>query len=1365
MPKSIINQYLDVVDVFKGDESLQFPQQISRKQQISAVIVAYSALLFSGALLQGQYFLTSLILAGFASGAMGLFLPVSYSIVIILLSGIWFVPFLHEFHGANAQELHSQAHFIGVAFIASTLLSAILGHLTQRDRQNNSDHNKQSYRARLLHGLSDSLTHANGDFVKIFSLSGDLLAVNSAGLRQMEAENFLQVKQHDWTSALSEPEIKQFKNLWNGALAEGYSEFNGKFTTVRGNHQYWNVVMTPIRDELNNPMYMLVVTRDFTSQKANKEALLNSNYELNQLFDSLNGLYFGVDSGNTIRYINHKAEMFLNKPKAKLVGYNLFDVLPKPLAEKARECLTCEECPNKPQGCQLFDPDTQRWLQFECSKKNGGANIFITDVTNSVERSLQLQQALASAELAQEIASFATWEYDLTTLRLKFSDGVKELLEIDEISEPGPLVLINRLSSPMDRVKLTRAILSAAKDDLGAYQGGCFSLTSMIIGQSGDTRHVRIALRCIKDTKGLPFKIVGSIQDVSEQKTRELYLKEAELFVRGIIDSLPNQLCVINTEGTLISTNSAWRKFAVSANAQPGTVGRGQNYIKVCEQSIDQGCEDARYVLAGLQNVMEGKSDYFTYEYSMPVDDNTVWFKIHVKPLQTGAYDNGDTDISHEGDLFVISHEDVTEQKQIMQQLETQYRLDVAVSASSEGFWDWNIANGHCYFSAALRQMLKQEADCISGINEWLNAAVHPDDVTNIEQQLESALHYKTSFEAECRFHVHGDGYQWFRLVAKPVVEDKVLTRIVGTIICVEEQHRLIKMLAQSERQFLEMAKHIPDVFWDFNVESQCFNYLSPAYQHNWKLDVPKNKVLSLDWWLSQVVEEDREHLSEHMQNAIATAGNGTLEFRVKHGNERRWKKSTYFAVTDTHGNTQRIVGVASDINNNKATEAELRRLSDFDELTGLPNRSDFMQQLRVIEANPQKFDQASLAFIDIDRFTLLNDSVGCNVGDDLLRQVSVRILNTVRNRAKAFRIAGDEFAILAPSIGTQSELESFLTEIISAFNAPFIVHGHSLFVSVSIGAGCVAEQSVQASDLIRNLDAALLSVKHKGGGGYQVYQQSQVEPRQLGIHIESELRRALEKQEFEVYYQVKVNAESGAPVGCEALLRWNHPERGLVSPVDFIPVLEKSGLILPVGEWLIDQSLHQLKLWHELGYSSLGMAINVSSRQVSQSSFYQCVADTVERYQLLPNLIELELTESAFIAEPELAIELVKKLKTLGVKIAIDDFGTGYSSLNYLRRFSPDTIKIDKSFIDDIEHSEDALQLVEGIVHLSERLRMNVIAEGVETEEQWQLLRTSGCRVLQGYNFAKPLPAHTFEESILGALEDAKVFSMSNYR
>ncbi|TVP52738.1 MAG: EAL domain-containing protein [Halomonadaceae bacterium] len=609
-----------------------------------------------------------------------------------------------------------------------------------------------------------------------------------------------------------------------------------------------------------------------------------------------------------------------------------------------------------------------------------------------------------------------------------------------------------------------------------------------------------------------------------------------------------------------------------------------------------------------------------------------------------------------------------------------------------------------------------------------LDALLEPEGQSNVQSMLECQL--------------AGEGHQrWFQLR----VESGCSQQVAGTLLDITRQRGLMDAVLEREARFAEMARHIPEVFWIYEPEQQCITYVSPAFEKIWQY-TPEELALDPALWMASVHPDDREQVRQRTAQNLTDARPCSGEYRIHRADGQwRWVHDRTYPICDEQGVLLRIVGVTQDVTEEHYHQQALYQAAHYDGLTGLPNRVLFHERLEHQCLETSHEHRSALFFIDLDRFKTINDSMGHSAGDELLRQVAQRLQEVLLGRGFIARLGGDEFAVLLSRQSDFEQHEKVARDLICALSRPYLIQQQTSYVTVSMGIALYPADGSDPETLLKNADMAMYSAKAEGRNTYTYFHHERASASTDRMHLEMDIHRAVERGEFELYYQAQFTVDDRSLVGAECLLRWHHPQRGMISPVEFIPLLEETGLIQRVGLWVIEEACRQLQAWCQWGLRDFILAVNVSARQLNDEQLPAHIAHLLEVYQVPGNMLELELTESSLMQEPAHALRLFTELRAMGVRIAIDDFGTGYSSLNYLKQFAPDLLKIDKSFVDGIAGDDKDRAILFAIINLAHTLDICVIAEGVELEEQMTSLSHGKCDWVQGFLMARPQPAGVF--------------------
>ena len=598
-----------------------------------------------------------------------------------------------------------------------------------------------------------------------------------------------------------------------------------------------------------------------------------------------------------------------------------------------------------------------------------------------------------------------------------------------------------------------------------------------------------------------------------------------------------------------------------------------------------------------------------------------------------------------------------------------------------------------------------------------------------------------------------------------------------------KKSHEELEVRVKERTASLANAQRIAHLGnWDWNIVKNEL-YWSDEIYRIFGLK-PQEFGSTYEAFLNSVHPDDREFVKESVGEALNSSKPYSIDHRIvlPDGTERYVHEQAEVTFDET-GKPSRMTGIVHDITERKIAENKLqtsmknmeiankhsiiyarelrqeiserkkseesvRHMAYHDPLTHLPNRRLLIDRLNQVLAREQRQKKlAAILFLDLDRFKFINDTIGHVKADKVLKDVAKRLNDCVRKSDTVARHGGDEFIILVQDLNKVEYVTKVIEKIFSAFKAPFNIEGQKFFLTVSMGASIYPNDGDDAETLIKNADIAMFKAKDEGRNTCRLFTSSLNKSAIERVKLENKLRNALEKREFLLHYQPQVNANTGELIGVEALLRWQDPEEGLIPPGKFIPLAEDTGLIVPIGEWVLRTACAQNKLWQDEGLKQTKMSVNVSIRQFMQKDLVDTVKRILKETGLDPKYLELELTESIIMGNVESNIEMLHELKTMGVRLSIDDFGTGYSSLEYLKKMPIDMLKIDQSFVRDISVDQDDVAIATAIIQVALSLKMEVIAEGVETVEHFSILSALECDLIQGYLVSRPLPSEKIEE------------------
>ncbi|MGB5397172.1 MAG: EAL domain-containing protein [Gammaproteobacteria bacterium] len=620
----------------------------------------------------------------------------------------------------------------------------------------------------------------------------------------------------------------------------------------------------------------------------------------------------------------------------------------------------------------------------------------------------------------------------------------------------------------------------------------------------------------------------------------------------------------------------------------------------------------------------------------------------------------------------------------------------------------------------------------------------------------------ETSFES-ARDAVSKGAYDFLR---KPYAADELVITLSNALKekRLEKQNKLMQMqLRESERLHRYLVDTSPDIIYILDPEGN-FTFINERVES--LLGFAKNELVGKHY--SLLVHHDDLEQAKYVFNErrIGKRASRNVELRLKckdDGAPRFFETRTLpiemssmgiyaNADNETHKSYLGTYGVARDVTDRKLAEETINFQAYHDLLTKLPNRALLRDRLSLAISQARREDEMlAVMFLDLDRFKNINDSLGHMIGDELLQQVSTRLKSCLREGDTLARFGGDEFTLLLPKVGEKREdVSAIANKITTTLKDPFMIDGHELYVSASIGIAMYPQDGNNMDALIKHADVAMYHVKGKGKNGFQFYSNDMNTPYFKNLSMETGIHKALLNNEFKLVYQPQINLKTGEIIGVEALLRWQHPEHGIISPSEFIPFAEESGLIVEVGHWVLKSALAELSRWQNAGLPNVRMSINMCARQLAENNIVSIIKRTLTDYSLPPDSLEIEITENTIMDDMDSIVRKLKELSEFGVTIAIDDFGTGYSSLSYLHRLPIQTLKIDRTFLKESRFNKGDNTIVNTIVAMAKGLQLNVVAEGVETQAQLDYLRSIDCHEAQGFLFGKPLPSDVIAQLLI---------------
>jgi diguanylate cyclase (GGDEF)-like protein/PAS domain S-box-containing protein len=843
------------------------------------------------------------------------------------------------------------------------------------------------------------------------------------------------------------------------------------------------------------------------------------------------------------------------------------------------------------------------------------------------------------------------------------------------------------------------------------------------------------------DTHGVPRAVLEINNDITERKLAEDALRLSEerltLLVEGVKDYA---IFMLDPEGFVVT----WNEGAERIKGYAASEIVGQHFVKFyTPEAIAQGVPSRELKTAAEQGYSEDEG------WRVRKDGSRFWANVVITPLRDKA--------GHLRGFGKITR-DITSRKEAETKVESlSTRLSIATEAAKMGVWEWDPVTDVVLCNETMDRIYGYSPTVATPSGTWLvqtryerfAAAIHPDDLAEVEAKLQQVIAQKSQGSTEYRIILPDGSIRLISAVERAILDETgKVTRLVGVNTDItDRQAAEDELFAEKERAQVTL-KSIGDAVVCTDLAG-FVSFLNPVAEH-------------LTGWLQEeaagrpVVEvlrilDDATHEAIPNPMILAVEHNRTLSLPSNCHLIRRDGSETPIedSVSPIHDREGRVTGaviVFRDVTVAKELARQMTHQAQHDFLTGLPNRMLMNDRVsQAIAASLRHHGMVAVLFLDLDGFKKINDSLGHQIGDRLLQSVAGRLRECLRGPDTVSRLGGDEFVVLLPEVLRAEDPAFTAQRIIQAIAAPHSIDGHDLHVTTCIGISVYPEDGLDGTTLIKNADIAMYHAKEHGRQRYEFFKPAMNVRAVERQSIEEDLRRALEQRQFVVYYQPQIDLRTGAITGAEALIRWEHPLRGTIAPEAFIAIAEDCGLIVPIGNWVLRESCRQARAWLDKGLPLETIAVNVSAMEFRDKHFGEGVLKALDDAGLHPKHLQLELTEGVLIKSADSTESILNALRARGIQVAIDDFGTGYSSLSYLTRFPIDILKIDQSFVHQIADSEDDTSIVTTIIGMGRNLKMLVVAEGVETQEEATFLRDHYCDQAQGYYFSRPVTAENF--------------------
>ncbi|MGD7035221.1 GGDEF domain-containing phosphodiesterase [Methylotuvimicrobium buryatense] len=890
----------------------------------------------------------------------------------------------------------------------------------------------------------------------------------------------------------------------------------------------------------------------------------------------------------------------------------------------------------------------------------------------------------------------------------------------------------------------------------------------------------------------------GEVDTVSDSSGRTFLLQSAQEHLRlseaakqaAILNALPANIALLNAQGIIISVNQAWQRFA-GENAFPYTgFGIGLNYLQICDSAQGEGASEAHQAAEAIRSILTGSITSFSLEYPCHSPTEQRWFLMTVTPMDDNRSKGA-----------VVMHMDVTAQRQTKEDLrasELRFR-QMAENIGDVFFLLDAVDSRMLYVSPAYEVIWGHSCESLyKNPQSWMET-VHPDDQAATYKTYRKSL---MAVDANFQFRIvrHDGSIRWIEVKSYPVRDDDgSLVRIAGLAKDITEYKAAEAKIAYLNRVYamlsdinaLIVREHDRDNLFKeacrIAVEAGGFRMsLIVIMDRGLKRFIPiasaggdEALLVAIKGILSSSEKVQKSMVVRAIQEKTAVVSNDSqndpkvllggkyAEFSVRSmailplivadevvGVFALYASEIGFFREEEMALLTELAGDIAFAIDHIAKRERLDYLAYYDELTGLANRRLFLERVAQYMSSAIGGEhKLAVLLIDLERFKNINNSLGQLGGDALLKQVAEWLTANAGEASLIARMGADHFAVVLPKVTQDVDVVRLIEKTLATFQEhQFHLHDAVFRIAIKIGATLFPDDGASADTLVRNAEAALKKAK-TSGFPYLFYTQKMTEAMAHKLSLENQLRQALDNEEFVLHYQPKVNLASGKLTSAEALIRWNDPRTGLVPPARFIPILEETGLINDVGRWALHKAIDDYLRWHNAGLAAVRVAVNVSPLQLRDRGFSGQILQAIDIHEQAPFGLELEITESLIMADVKHSIASLQTIRAMGISIAIDDFGTGFSSLSYLSKLPVDTLKIDRSFVIEMTESSEGLLLVSTIINLAHSLKLKVVAEGVETEEQASMLRRLHCDEMQGYLFSKPVPGEIFETRFLSPL------------
>lgn len=858
-----------------------------------------------------------------------------------------------------------------------------------------------------------------------------------------------------------------------------------------------------------------------------------------------------------------------------------------------------------------------------------------------------------------------------------------------------------------------------------AATGEQITVSQTVPSKEGSFEYHEVTVVPERDESGKILSVLGIGRDITERKKIEKQLLEQNRFLESLLNAIPVPIFLKDKETRYQGFNKAFEEF----------------YGKNKEELIGKGVFDL-FPREQAQVFFDADADLFrnggiqVYEAQLQDAhgiDHTVMFH---KALYLNEFGEA---IGQIGTIL-----DITERKFQEERLQrTKAKLSAVISTIPDLIWVKDAKGVYLMCNPSFENFFGAGCDEIIGKTDY--DFISHEQADFFRQKDREAMEAREMRINEEEIVFASDGRKALLETRKiPVYHDDQFMGVLGIGRDITEKKRLETLIIQNESRLKEAQKIAKIGSWELDFSTVTLTWSDEIFRI---FEVDNTIQPSYELFMNSVHPDDREMVNTAYTDSLNNKTSYDIVHRLLMSDGRiKYIHERGETAYDEDGNPLRTIGTAQDISERKSIEKKIEHMAHHDALTGLPNRTLAKARAEQIMAMAKRSNaKAAFLFIDLDGFKAINDTLGHSAGDAMLKTISFRLKECVRESDIISRQGGDEFLLILSDIKENQLIDSVAEKVLNELEKPFVINGNTLAVSGSIGIALYPDHGETFEALLQSADTAMYKAKELGKNNYHFYTQQMTHTMIGQFKIQNDMKHALINQHFVLFYQPQIDLMTNRIIGVEALIRWRHPKLGMIPPMNFIPVAESSGLIVQIGQWVIEEACRQAALWKDIGID-ITVAVNISAMQFKRGNLEEVVKNALLSSAIDPKRLELELTESIMMHNTETTLECVRNLKTLGIQLSLDDFGTGYSSLSYLKRFAVDKLKIDQSFVRDILQDREDAAIVKTIIQMAKNLNLRTIAEGVEDANVLAVIDAYGCDEVQGYHFAKPMEAHEFE-------------------